>query len=264
MALQGTHAAVTGGGSGIGLAITRALREAGAIVTIIGRSQDRLDAAAGADPGISTIAADVSTPEGRDQLVAALLGYPVPLDVLVNNAGTMTAIDLHEVDALRTFDAEIALDLTAPVHLTTALLPHLLSRPQAAVVNVTTGLVHTPFAYIPAYSTAKAGLRAFTQAVRWQTRASRLQVLEVQPPTVDTTLVKGYNGPKVQPDVVARAVLKALRSGRSELAVGQAKALSILARIAPVTAYRLMNTTVEKSLPATPAPASAVRAQHRP
>jgi len=50
-----------------------------------------------------------------------------------------------------------------------------------------------------------------------------------------------------------------LRSGTSELAVGQAKALRILVRIAPATAYRLMNTTVEKSLPDKPAPATAPR-----
>lgn len=100
--------------------------------------------------------------------------------------------------------------------------------------------------------------------VRWQTRAGRLQVLEVQPPTGDTDLVKSYSGPKVQPDVVARAVVKALRSGKSELAVGQAKALSILARVAPATSYRLMNTTVEKTLPFPSAPASTEPAQHRP
>lgn len=199
------------------------------------------------------------TPEGRDLLIARLLADPVPVDVLINNAGSMTAIDLQDNQALHLFDEELALDLTAPVLLTTTLLPHLLARPQAAVVNVTTGLVHTPFAYIPAYSTAKAGLRASTQALRWQTRTSRLQVLEVRPPTVDTDLVASYDGPKVHPDVVARAVVKALRSGTSELAVGQAKALRILVRIAPATAYRLMNTTVEKSLPAKPAPATAPR-----
>ncbi len=101
------------------------------------------------------------TPEGRDLLIARLLADPVPVDVLINNAGSMTAIDVQDNQALHLFDEELALDLTARVLLTTTLLPHLLARPQAAVVNVATGLVHTPFAYIPAYSTAKAGLRAF-------------------------------------------------------------------------------------------------------
>lgn len=206
---------------------------------------------AGSDSGISVLVADLTTEPGRDALIGQVLADATPLDILVNCAGTMSRIDLRNASAAGSFDQELALDLTAPVHLTTALLPHLLSRPQAAVVNVTTGLVHAPFGDTPAYSTAKAGLRAFTQAVRWQTRAAGLQVLEVQPPTVDTGLVAQYSGLKIAPEVVGRAVVKALRSGKSELRVGQAKALGVAARLAPATVYRLMNTAGEKSLPRT-------------
>ena len=104
-------------------------------VTIVGRSQNRLDAVAATDAGIATIAADVSRPQGRDLLVARVLVDPVPLAVLVSNAGAMTAIDLRAHDALHMFDQEIALDLTASAHLPTALLPHLLSRSQPVLVD---------------------------------------------------------------------------------------------------------------------------------
>lgn len=163
MDLQGKHAVVTGGGSGIGRAITTALLAAGASVLIVGRDHSRLDAVAATDTGISVLVADLTTEPGRNLLVGQVLADVTPLDLLVNCAGTMSRIDLREASAAGAFDRELALDLTA-------LLPHLLSRPQAAVVNVTTGVVHAPFGDTPAYSTAKAGLRAFTQAVRWQTR----------------------------------------------------------------------------------------------
>ena len=90
-------------------------------------------------------------------------------------------VDLHDRHAMLRVKDELALDLWAPMHLTIALLPVLLSRPEAAVVNVSTGLIYAPFGRTPGYATAKAGVHAFTQALRHQTRHDALQVLEVLP-----------------------------------------------------------------------------------
>ena len=83
---------------------------------------------------------------------------------------------------------DLALDLHAPIHLATTLLPRLLERSEAAIVNVTTGLVYAPFGATPGYSAAKGGLHAFTRSLRWQTRATRLQVVDLLPPAVETDL----------------------------------------------------------------------------
>ncbi|WP_102418784.1 SDR family NAD(P)-dependent oxidoreductase [Mycobacterium sp. 4858] len=243
MNVEGKLAVVTGGGAGIGLAITRALRTAGADVLIVGRNGARLRAAQDTDPQIRTVAADLGDGAQRARLIDHLSNSRPP-DILVNNAGTMTQIDLQGSTARAMMDDEIAVDLLAPMRLSTALLPMLLGRPESAIVNVTTGLIYAPLAANPAYSAAKAGLHAFTQALRHQTRHTPLQVLEVLPPTVDTELTHGYGGPKIAPVVVGRAVVRALITGRTELRIGQAKLLYPMSRLMPNGTFPMMNRFV--------------------
>jgi nucleoside-diphosphate-sugar epimerase len=82
MNLEGKFATVTGGGSGIGLAITKALRAAGSDVLIVGRNETRLNAARGDDSRILTVAADLANPDDRGRLIEQLSSGR-PLDILV-------------------------------------------------------------------------------------------------------------------------------------------------------------------------------------
>jgi len=131
MNLEGKFAVVTGGGSSIGLAITKALRAAGSDVLIVGRNETRLNAAGGDDSLILTVAADLANPDDRVLLIEQLRRGR-PLDILVNNAGSMTRIDLHNPNAQSLLEHDVAHDLAAPVHLSLALLPVLRQRPEAA------------------------------------------------------------------------------------------------------------------------------------
>lgn len=242
--LKGKFAVVTGGGSGIGLAVTRALRSASVEALIVGRDPQRLAAAQGRDPGISTFVADLTDEGDRDRLVEYVAGGR-ELDVLVNNAGTMTDIDLHDGCALLAMENELALDLTAPMHLTMSLMPILLGRPESAVVNVSTGLVYAPFGRMPGYAVAKAGVHAFSQALRHQSRGDVLHVLEVLPPTVDTELTSAYGGSKIRPEIVGSAVVNALSKDKPELRIGQAKFLYAMSRIAPNAIFTMMNKAAD-------------------
>jgi len=242
--LKGKFAVVTGGGSGIGLAITRALRSASVEVLIVGRDSERLASAQGYDPGISTFVADLSDEGDRDRLVDHIAGGR-EVDILINNAGTMTDIDLHDRDALLALESEMALDLSAPMHLTMSLMPILLGRPESAVVNVSTGLVYAPFGRMPGYAVAKAGVHAFSQALRQQTRGDVLHVLEVLPPTVDTDLTSKYSGTKLQPEKVGSAVAKALANDTTELRIGQTKFIYAMSRIAPDAIFTMMNKAAD-------------------
>jgi uncharacterized oxidoreductase len=242
---EGKFAVVTGGGSGIGLAITKALRAAGSDVLIVGRNETRLNAARGGDSRILTVAADLANPDDRVRLIEQL-SRGRPLDILVNNAGSMTRIDLHNPNAQSLVEHDVTLDLAAPVHLSIALLPVLRQRPEAAIVNLSTGLIYAPLAFNPGYSTAKAGLHAFTRSLRRQTRRDSIQVLEVFPPIVDTELTKDYGGPKIEPEAVGTAVVKALAHGRNELRIGRAKFLYSMSRIAPNGIFSMINRAAEK------------------
>lgn len=246
MELEGKLALVTGGANGIGLAITEALSAAGASVLIVGRDQARLEAVRAKFARVSILKADLAHPEERQRLIDHVETNQPPLDILINNAGIMQYFLLTQDDALKRLDKEIALDLQAPIHLATAFLPGLLKRPQAAIVNVSTGLVYAPFGNTPGYSAAKGGLHAFTRSLRWQTKASNLQVIELFPPTVDTDLTKNYNGPKIKTSVVAAALLNGLRSGKTEVRPGQSKALYIMSRIAPDFIFNILNKQADQ------------------
>ena len=253
MQLKNKYAIVTGGSAGIGLAFTRALTSAGVDVLVVGRNQSRLDALRKEAAGISTFKADLQNPSERDALINLLQTSNRAVDILINNAGTMQRIDLQKPQAMEQLESEMALDLQAPMHLSTALLPALLSRPSAAIVNITSGLVYAPFSGAPGYCAAKAGLHAFTQALRWQAKDSNLQILEILPPSVATELTRGYGGPKIQPSEVANGLIKALQNNSTELRLGQANALYLMSRLAPQASFKMINQTIEKNSPKTAA-----------
>lgn len=239
MQLRGKYAAVTGGTAGIGLAIARGLSAAGATVLIVGRNKTRLSELT--HNGFRTLGADISQPEERERVLAHIGASGQPLDIFVNNAGTMTAFNLAGRDAQARMKQELNLNLHAPVHFCLELLPKLLRRPEAALVNVTTGLVYAPMFNSPAYCAAKNGLHAFTQSLRFQAQGTSLRVLEVLPPLVETDMVKHVKGSKARPESVANALVKGLQGDAAELRVGQTKALYFMSRLMPGVASNLIN-----------------------
>lgn len=247
MNFNGKTALVTGGGAGIGLAITKALNNAGAHVIVTGRDLRRLESVKAELRDITTIQVDLADQSQRHELVNDILKLNRPLDLLVNNAGIMQYFVLNDERAIARLDAELAIDLHAPIHLSTALLPHLLARPEAAIVNVSTGLIYAPFGNTPGYSAAKAGLHGFTRALRWQTKDTRLRVVELMPPAVRTDLTRQYEGSKIEPGVVAEALLKGLAAGVDEIRPGQTKALYAMSRIAPNFIFRTLNKLADKT-----------------
>jgi uncharacterized oxidoreductase len=136
MQLSGKTALVTGGSDGIGAELIRQLRAKGVSVITQGRNAERI-AATRAD-GFEVIAADLSTPAGVKAVVDGIAGRTI--DILINNAGAGVDHDFREAapDPFAA-DAIIFLNLDAPIHLICALMPMLTSRPEAMIVNTTSG-----------------------------------------------------------------------------------------------------------------------------
>ena len=193
------------------------------------------------------VIADVANGAERQRVIDTLLDAPTPIDIFINNAGTMQKFKLLDTDAMARTEDELDLDLHAPLHFCIALLDHLISRPEAAIVNITSGLVYAPYSGAPAYSAAKGGLQAFTKSLRWQTRHTGLNVVEVLPPAVDTDMTEGFEGLKIKPTTVANAVVRALKRDRSEARVGPAKALYALSRLAPRAAFTMINRELDRA-----------------
>lgn len=236
MDVNGKVVLLTGGSAGIGREIARQLKAKGARVLLTGRDPARLAAMAG--EGFETLAADLSHAAGVDGLVAALGDRA--FDILINNAGQLVDHDFRkaapDADAA---DACLYANLTAPIRLITALVPRLRDRPQAAIVNVTSGLAIAPAARQPVYCATKAGLRFYTLALREQLKGTGIQVIEALPPVVDTQMNDGNPMKKMSPAECARQIIVAIERGHDEANIGMTRALRIMESIAPALARRI-------------------------
>lgn len=236
MRIEGRTALVTGGTDGIGLQLARQLKAKGATVIVCGRDAERLAAARA--QGFEAVEADLSSAAGCDALLDALPGRDV--DILVNNAGMGGPSDLLNGFDLAQTDKAIFLNLNAPMRLIAGLLPRLRARPEAAVVNVTSGLAIAPRAGGPVYCATKAGLRSFTQALRHQLRDSRVTVIEALPPVVETRMTAQNPHKKMPASDCAAAIVRAIETGEEEAAIGSVKALRLVHSISPAFARRVM------------------------
>lgn len=236
MEIRGKTALVTGGTDGIGIEIARHLKAGGATVIVAGRNPARLAAAQG--EGFEPIAADLSDIAGCNALVAALAGRTI--DILVNNAGMGADYDVNAAIDLAEVDRCIFLNLNAPIRLITGLLDMLRGRPEAMIVNVTSGLAIAPNAGSPVYCGTKAGLRSFTMALRAQLSGTKVHVLEALPPVVETQMTAGNNHKKMPASECGRQIVAAIAGNRNQANVGMTALLNAVHNISPPIARQVM------------------------
>lgn len=191
MHMTGNTILITGGTSGIGLALAVALQDAGNQVIIAGRRQALLDQALADHPGLKAVRMDVADLATLDSFAAQITAAYPSLNVLINNAGIMQAEDLLAPDPAIAA-ATLATNLAAPIQLTAALLPHLRAQTSATVIMVTSGLAFVPLTATPTYNATKAALHSYSQSLRHQLRATSVKVLELAPPAVQTDLMPGH------------------------------------------------------------------------
>ncbi|MET0390297.1 MAG: SDR family NAD(P)-dependent oxidoreductase [Polyangiales bacterium] len=218
MKLDGRVVLVTGGGSGIGFALARRFVQAGSTVLVCGRRQAQLEAAQRACPGLHVLRCDLASEAERVAFAEQVQRDYGALDVLVNNAGVQQRPpSLLEPQDWAKHRAELEINLRAPMHLTYLLLGQLRQQPSAAIVNVSSGLAFVPIAFLPTYCATKAALHSFTLSLRYQLADTRVEVIEVVPPMVNTDLGgKGLHDNGAPLDDYADDVMKQLATGQSE------------------------------------------------
>ncbi|HEY0780289.1 MAG TPA: SDR family NAD(P)-dependent oxidoreductase [Gemmatirosa sp.] len=252
MQLTNRTVLITGGTSGIGLALARLLSERGNAVAVTGRDPAKLAAAERAVPGLRAYRSDVRDPAAVAALRERVLADLPALDVLVNNAGVMRNLDFGAQPAGQSVDdvtREVDVGLSGPVHMVQQFLPHLRARAQEAgadalIVNVTSGLAFMPYPLSPVYSAAKAGLHAYTRVLRAQLAGTGVRVVELAPPPVETALFRGEfaeatKGQKaMEPAVLAARAVAAIEAGRLEIRPGLSSVLKLISRVAPDLGFR--------------------------
>ena len=235
MQLSGTTILITGGATGIGLALARRFVRAGSEVAICGRREAALRDAQATLPELRVRVCDLTRESERQDLVEWATRELPRLNVLVNNAGIQRRFRL--TDSLpdpgeweRTRE-EIAINFEAPLHLCQLLIPHLRTQEGPAIVNVTSGLAFVPLAAAPVYSATKAAMRSFTLSLRHQLAGTPISVIELIPPAVNTDLGgAGLHSRGVPLDEFADAAMAGLARGDEEIAYGFSADASLASR----------------------------------
>jgi uncharacterized oxidoreductase len=229
MKLQGKRALITGGSSGIGLAIAEAMLAKGATVAITGRRPEVLAQATKQlgqhGSGVESIAADVATERGRQTTLKRALDRLGGLDVLVNNAGGVRAGRLEDTTEAE-IRAMIEVDLVAPILLTRAALPALRSSGDGLVVNVTSGIALVAAPFYATYAGVKGGLAKFGESLRRELKGEGVHVMTVYPGATNTPMMStsragpelGFNREPAR--AVAVAVIEGIEQNAFEVIRG--------------------------------------------
>ncbi|MEU4614598.1 SDR family oxidoreductase [Streptomyces umbrinus] len=189
MKMTGNTILITGGTSGIGLGLALRLHEAGNKVIVAGRRKELLDRITSEHPGIEALALDVADPASIARAAESVATSHPHLNVLVNNAGIMLPENLLDPASLPIAEDHVTVNLLGTIRMTYAFLPLLEDKKDAVVMNVTSALAFVPLPITPTYNATKAALHSFSESLRVQLTARDVQVIEVAPPGVRTTLL---------------------------------------------------------------------------
>jgi uncharacterized oxidoreductase len=242
MRLDGNGVLITGGGSGIGLALAGRFLAAGSTVAICGRREEKLREARKRHPEIRTHVCDVSRQEDRAALIAWAVRELPGFNVLVNNAGIQGRARLGDPRNWTAMATEVAVNLEAPVHLSALAIPHFAGKDRAAIINVGSGLAFAPLVAAPVYSATKAAIHSFTLSLRHELADTSVDVIEIVPPAVDTDLGgPGLHIFGVPVEELIGAVMPRLAAGELEIAYGTSEIASRAGREELEAIFRRMN-----------------------
>jgi NAD(P)-dependent dehydrogenase (short-subunit alcohol dehydrogenase family) len=214
---QNKVALITGGGSGIGLAMARTFVASGYSIVISGRDAKRLQSAAEELSGlriqVTAIACDVRDPVSVEKLFQEIGKHHSTIDVLINNAGVAHALAPVDQLSVETWKEVIDTNLTGTFLVTRAALP--LMRAGGTIVNNLSVAALQPFAGMSAYNASKFGALGFTNALREDLRQRGIRVVALLPGATNTEIWRQFwpGAPRekmISADTVAQAVLHAV------------------------------------------------------
>ena len=181
---------ITGASSGIGAAFARALAAKGANLVLVARRRDRLDSLAielrrAHGVTVTAITQDLRSESVGHELAAAVATAGLHLTGVINNAGFGTFGDFVEEDAER-LAQEIAVDISAPVQISSAFLPEMVKAGRGFIINVASMAAYTPTPRMAVYGAAKAFVLSFTESLWAETRGSGVTVFALSPGATST------------------------------------------------------------------------------
>ena len=239
---------ITGGSSGIGLAIAKKFLDKNYNVVITGRNLSKLEKVKAHLPSIHIAQSDVCNEADVKALVQKMEQTFGGIDVLFNNAGVMNLVDAgNEQEQLERQFNEIEINFHAPIRMLHNFLPQLKKSKNGIVINTSSGLAYVPFAQAPTYSGTKAALHFWTMGIRPQLKPHNIRVVELLPPVVNTPLAHGANTADddsfklMPPEKMADIFWKHFINGKDEITPGISKQLKLMSRLAPKFIFNQLN-----------------------
>jgi uncharacterized oxidoreductase len=190
MNTTGNTILITGGGTGIGQALAQRLHEQGNTVLLAGRRLDVLKKACEGYHNMHPFELDIQDAEAIRLASQRVIADHSSLNVLINNAGIMRSERLDQSRDLADAEETITTNILGPIRLIDAMVEHLVTQPDATIINVTSGLAFVPLLSAPTYNATKAGMHSYTVALR-EALKGKVEVIELVPPAVQTGLTPG-------------------------------------------------------------------------
>lgn len=186
MDISGRTVLIVGGTSGIGLGLAHRFAGAGSTVIVGGRTIDRVT-------DLETVRIDVTDADSVVRARDEVLERHPELDVVVTMSGVMIPEDLRDPEHFTAAETTIDVNLIGTIRVIDAFTPHLIARGDGDIVTVTSGIAHLPFPLMPTYGASKAGVHAYSEALRPQLAGVGVRVTELVPPAVATEAQGGMN-----------------------------------------------------------------------
>ncbi len=240
MNIKNKRIVITGGTSGIGYEMTKYLHSDNEVI-VISRSTSKLNKLDQDFEGVITYQADLSKLDDIKAVADTIAKDFESIDLLINNAAIQnTATFLDDEFKYENIAHEITLNFTSVCSLTYLLLPALLHKNKAIILNINSALALTPKTSSAIYCATKGALNIFSQSLRYQLEKTNINVHQVFLELVDTAMTTGRGKNKVSAEDAAKQIILGIERNISEHYIGKVKLLRILLRLAPSIAQRIL------------------------
>ena len=240
MMLQNKQFLITGGTSGIGLALVRKLAEDNRVI-VISRSGTLPDELTTGKNPVDLYHADLASKTDVEGVFDQIQRRYTSLDVLINNAAVQSTPELlsddFNYDAIQT---EIAINFTAICQLTYLCLPLLQAAEQGLVLNVNSGLAIVPKQGSAIYCATKSALDSFSKSLEYQLKNTSIDVQQAFLPLVDTAMTQGRGSGKLSSEVAAQRIIAGITHRKPTNDIGKVKLLRAINTVMPPLARRIM------------------------
>lgn len=232
---------ITGGTSGIGLEIVQQFYALGNKIIVTSKNENNLEKLKFSFPKIETIVCDLGNMHSVSNLVERCLKDYNDINIIINNAGIQNNYSLIDKnEAYDEIEEEIRINFISPMQIINGMLPILVDKTNAAIINVSSCLALFPKKSAPIYCASKAALHIGTKSLRYQLENTAIKVFEIIPPLVDTPMTEGRGKGKVSSKQLVDEFLRNFKRDKFESNIGKTKVLRIIHRIFPKFADNML------------------------